>query len=417
VRTTSKGAKSFVFEGKLNRKTIRITLGDVLVWGIEEARDPVTNKVLIPGARQEARRLQSLLDQGIDPRELELEKKEKKAADKAAKAEAERIAKDRQRYTLKALLETYIKHLEAQGKGKSAAAAASAFKCHVLEPHPEISNTPASEVSALQLAAIVRQVFEQGKERTAGVLRSYLSAAYNAAKKAPFRTEIPSALIPFDIEHNPVEPVGSIPVKAGHRHLSADELKKYLDALGDDLNDLALKLALYAGGQRMAQLLRAKVTDYDPETKILRLLDGKGSRKKPRMHELPLGLVAAGIAGRLLQDAERADSIFLFASRGSAVHHSTPGKRVKEISDAIAGEPFDLRDIRRTVETMLAGLGVSKDDRAQLLSHGLSGVQEKHYDRNTYLKEKRAALLKWERHLKNIITAKTASKVVNLRGA
>jgi len=417
VRTTSKGAKSFVFEGKLDRKTIRITLGDVLVWGIEEARDPVTNKVLIPGARQEARRLQSLLDQGIDPRELELEKKEKKAAEKFAKAEAEQKAKDRQRYTLKALLETYVNHLEAQGKKKSAAAAASAFKCHVVEPHPELSNSPANEISARQIADIVRQVSEQGKKRTAGILRSYMAAAYTAAKKAPFHGELPSSLITFNIENNPVEPVGNIPVKARHRHLSADELKAYLAAMGDDLNDLALKLAIYAGGQRMAQLLRAKVTDYDPETKVLRLLDGKGSRKEPRLHELPLGPVAAGIADKLLQYASKEKSVFLFASRGSVVHGSTPGKRVKEVSDKIDGEPFDLRDIRRTAETMMAGLGISKDNRAQLLSHGLSGVQEKHYDRNTYLKEKRAALLKWERHLKNIITGKTASKVVNLRGA
>lgn len=63
------------------------------------------------------------------------------------------------------------------------------------------------------------------------------------------------------------------------------------------------------------------------------------------------------------------------------------------------GESFDLRDIRRTVETMLAGLGINRDTRAQLLSHGLSGVQNAHYDRHTYLDEKHAALVTWEKHL------------------
>ena len=33
-------------------------------------------------------------------------------------------------------------------------------------------------------------------------------------------------------------------------------------ALGDDLSDMALKLTLYTGGQRMAQLLRTKVSDF-----------------------------------------------------------------------------------------------------------------------------------------------------------
>ena|SRR5579859_1210952 len=57
---------------------------------------------------------------------------------------------------------------------------------------------------------------------------------------------------------------------------------------------------------------------------------------------------------------------------------------VKEISDAMVKEgearaPFQLRDIRRTCETMLAGLKVSKDVRSHLLSHGLGGVQDQHY--------------------------------------
>jgi integrase len=42
---------------------------------------------------------------------------------------------------------------------------------------------------------------------------------------------------------------------------------------------------------------------------------------------------------------------------------------------------FSARDLRRTCETHLAELRISKDIRAQLLSHGISGVQAKHYDR------------------------------------
>lgn len=38
VRVTNTGSKSFVFESKLNRETIRRTIGDVRVWSIEQAR-------------------------------------------------------------------------------------------------------------------------------------------------------------------------------------------------------------------------------------------------------------------------------------------------------------------------------------------------------------------------------------------
>jgi len=62
-------------------------------------------------------------------------------------------------------------------------------------------------------------------------------------------------------------------------------------------------------------------------------------------------------------------------------------------------EPFLLQDIRRTIETTLASLGVSQDLRAQIQSHGLGGIQQKHYNRHDYSNEKRDALEKWARWL------------------
>jgi integrase len=71
VRVTAAGAKSFVYEAKLNRQTIRRTIGDVKLWSIEQART-------------EARRLAVVLDSGQDPREIERQQ----LADKAAQAAA-----------------------------------------------------------------------------------------------------------------------------------------------------------------------------------------------------------------------------------------------------------------------------------------------------------------------------------------
>ena len=92
----------------------------------------------------------------------------------------------------------------------------------------------------------------------------------------------------------------------------------------------------------------------------------------------------------------------------------TPGKRVAAICTSMGVEHFDLRDIRRTCETMLGGMGISKDTRAHLLSHGLSGVQHIHYDRYEYFEEKRVALLAWDKRLTEIATKKRTSKVVGL---
>ena len=69
-----KGLKAFVYETKLNRQTIRRTIGDVRVWDIE-------------AARTEARRLAVVVRRdGDDPRELERQQEANKAAAIAAAA-------------------------------------------------------------------------------------------------------------------------------------------------------------------------------------------------------------------------------------------------------------------------------------------------------------------------------------------
>ena len=399
VRVTSSGVKAFVFEGKLDRTTIRWTIGKTADWTIEDAR-------------KEARRLQTLLDRGIDPRELEEAKKAEKAAKKAA-------TEANQKYTLRALLEAYTDHLEVRGKVKSAKAARSAVKVHILETDPTLADKTATSITSIEIAALIRQAWEKGKERTAGILRSTIHAAYNCGRRAPFDTELPSLFIKFNIVNNPVDVIPTIAVKAGNRTLSKDELKNYMAALGADTVNMALKLALFSGGQRMAQLLRAEVGDWNADAKTLRLFDPKGKRKQPREHLLPLGPVATSLVTELVKQATAKDTALLFPSRNNKtpIHDSMPGPRVSEIASVMGGEPFDLRDIRRTVETMLAGLGVSSDIRAQLLSHGISGVQAQHYDRHDYLKEKHAALIRWERHLARIVSGEEEAKVIQLSTA
>lgn len=98
VRVTAAGAKAFVFETKLSRKTIRQTIGETSVWNLDEAR-------------AEARRLQTLVDAGRDPRQV---KAEITAADEAAgeaatvAKEAEQREKQRQQVTLGEAWWSYI---------------------------------------------------------------------------------------------------------------------------------------------------------------------------------------------------------------------------------------------------------------------------------------------------------------------
>jgi integrase len=74
LRVTAAGVKSYVFETRLNGKTMRVTIGDVRTWSVGKVQE-------------EATRLKTLTDQGIDPRE---QKAERRAKAEATKAEDER---------------------------------------------------------------------------------------------------------------------------------------------------------------------------------------------------------------------------------------------------------------------------------------------------------------------------------------
>jgi integrase len=94
IRATANGAKSYVFQGKLNAASIRVTIGDVKSWDIE------TGDHDRPGAREQARKLQTLIDQGIDPRQAK--------AEQLAGVEAKRVEADRQDLTVAELWKIYV---------------------------------------------------------------------------------------------------------------------------------------------------------------------------------------------------------------------------------------------------------------------------------------------------------------------
>ncbi|WP_233881040.1 tyrosine-type recombinase/integrase [Paraburkholderia flagellata] len=94
LRATAKGAKrskSFIFQARLGEREMRITIGSPADWGITDARE-------------EARRLQRLIDAGRDPRE---EKKAATEADRAA-AVARRTTEKRNSATVAEVWRSYL---------------------------------------------------------------------------------------------------------------------------------------------------------------------------------------------------------------------------------------------------------------------------------------------------------------------
>ncbi len=320
-------------------------------------------------------------------------------------------------YTLARLMAVYVAYLQRCGRSRSAGDVVSLSKN--LAP---ISSKPAAAVSTRDLAIIQRRLFDAGKGRTANKLRSYVHAAYNLVLRAESDATSPAEALNFvtvgGVELNPATPLAVVKGFncARDRVLTDAELCLLLKrAKNAGIVGLAVRAAVLLGGQRMSQLLRASIKDVQDD--FLVLLDPKGKRDTPRKHPIPL----EGVAGTLIDEARGRAAAFkttlLFSSAGkTALCVDTVSKYItmqsKEfIQSGVSVTPFTMADLRRTVETRLAGMGVPREVRGYLQSHGLSGVQVRHYERHDYEAEKRKALKLLHQWIESLDVQKNKSRI------
>lgn len=364
-------------------------------------------------ARDRAAELAALIRSGVTDLHRHLER-EQRATERAAHEAEEAARREQQaaeRGTLAALCRAYIDYLRRQGK-QAAKDAESIFALHVTGADPRLAGRKAADITAAEFSGLIGHVIEAGKGRTAAKLRAYLRAAYSLAVRSHTDPEAPLAMRTFGVTANPLADIAALARfnRARDRVLNAPELAAYLqrlEALPDGVIRDALLSALYLGGQRPAQLLRMRAADADLHGGTVTLHDPKGARHEPRRHVLPLNAEAAAIVARRIEGlagAERA-----FQTRPETISAAVADLSRDMLAAGEAREPFQLRDVRRTCETMLAALGVSSDVRAQLQSHGLGGVQNRHYDRHDYMPEKQRALELWARHVQRLKNGEAAT--------
>lgn len=302
--------------------------------------------------------------------------------------------------TLGALLNAYVDYLRDAGK-VSHKDVASFFRIHVMEPFPALVAMPANTLTKRDFTAVFDRMQAAGYGRALGKVRSALHAAYNVALKSEKAGRV--AFRVFCVEVNPIGGIDtykelSIP---GERVLTIKELRTYLrgiDALNNPVMRLAMLLQIYLGGQRPAQLFRVTPADVDLDRGTITQHDGKGKRQHPRAHVLPLTVKTRQWIEQLL--ALNADAPGIFSTDGkSTIWPET----ASGVAHAIGGGAYRLGDVRRTVETEMGRLKISKELKAQLLSHNLGDIQNRHYDKYAYLDEKREALQKWENYLDTIM--------------
>lgn len=114
--------------------------------------------------------------------------------------------------------------------------------------------------------------------------------------------------------------------------------------------------------------------------------------KKDRPHAVPLTPTAAATVASLPRYRENG---YVFSTTGGASASSNFAK-VKREMDLLSGvKDWTIHDIRRTVRSKLAELGVARDVARKVLNHE-DGKVDRIYNRHEYLAEKREALERWE---------------------
>lgn len=358
---------TFFCQGWLRGRLIKVTIGK-----------PPT--ITADTARKKAREYMGKIAAGIDPR-IEKETRNGSA-------------------TFGAMMLGYAEWMEQQGK-VSAHMVKIEIEKDVQKPFSALWNRPANRITIDDCDRIIGRLEKAGKPRQADKIRSYMKTAFRKAINARRNRAMPDGLKLADVKTNPCNDIEKVSgsSKARDRALSLAEFRAYWIRAKEEPEPRRSLMMLHVltGGQRLDQLNRATIHDIDRDNMTLTLLDYKGRRTQPRRHAIPLLPEALKCIERITGAGE-----YVFSCDGgkSSICNSYMRDAVARVRDdmeaakELEGARFTPGSIRATIETRLAAkpYRVSSDVLGQLLSHGLGGVQARHYQHHDFQEEKLEAL-------------------------
>lgn len=401
VRVTNTGAKSFVFEAKLNRKTIRRTIGDVKSWSIEQAR-------------AEARKLAVMLDSGTDPRELERQRQVERDAEEQRQQDAARAAAA-QALTVGEVWCLYIEerrphwgeahyrsHLEKASPGGQPSKRRGMTN-KLTKPGPLAHLMPLA-LKALDAPTIERWAAIEGKDRpsSARLALRQLSVFLNWCTEQPRYANI----LPVN---NPTkskkarEALGK-PIRK-EDVLTREQLPAWFEAIKQLPNQTvsAYLQTLLLTGARPGEVLELRWEDINSQWRGLTIRDKvEGERViplTPYVHSLIAALPRRNgwvfSSARTLQldsqntrrRAQKAAKRGTEAPEGDLLETSASGHITKPNTPhtqacAVAGiEGLTLHGLRRSFASLTEWLEIPAGVVAQIQGHKPSATAEKHYKR------------------------------------
>ena len=364
LRVTDTGHKSFVYVARFpgSEHPTRRALGTYPTMTLSEAR-------------KKARQWDALLDQGIDPRD----DKRRRDDEAAAAKKAIEMAKEN---TFAAVSVQYLRQVKKRRQ------IVEQQRIIDKELIPTWGARPVDTITPREVKLLVTAIVDRGKpamaRNTLTVIKSFFAWAADFHEFAdPAAAIKPDRLIG---EKRPRTRVLTDAELAAVWHATAK--------LGYPFGPLYRLLLLT--GCRLREIAEARRSEIDGN--ILTVPQERFKSDIP--HLVPL----SGAAMTILADLPRwnaGDFIFSTDGRRPVTGFYLAKTRLDKLVAEELGEipaPFVVHDLRRTVRTGLARLGVNDTVAEQVIGHGRKGI-ERVYDQHRYEPQMRSALELWANHL------------------
>lgn len=361
LRVTRGGARAFVFQAQLNQKTVRTTIGTLATW-------------TIPDARNEARRLQGMIDQGKDPRV----EKAKRAAEEARQRDAAKVERRRREVSGLDAWTVYTaeraSHWSDRTLHDNRAAAAPGG-----EPHKRLKgrrtqpgllhallSRPLSEIDAL---AVEQWIDRETKSRGASVALAFrmLRAFINWCAEHPDYRHIVcvDACKPRRVRERVPK------LKAKNDALQREQLAAWFEAVRRAPPVASAYLqALLLTGARREELMALEWEDVDFRWRSMILRDKvEGERT----------IALTPYIAQLLSFLPKRNRWVFSSTLSKSGRLQDPGQTLRRAVDAAGLPHLTMHGLRRSFGTLSEWVEVPAGIAAQIQGHKPSATAEKHY--------------------------------------
>ncbi|MCH7498633.1 MAG: tyrosine-type recombinase/integrase [Nitrospinae bacterium] len=374
LRVSPAGKKSWIYIYRFNGKARRMTLG-------------AYPKMSLADAHEEHAKAKKDLSKGTDPGEKEQTKKRA----------------DRNAVTVQDLVDEFVEHHSKREKRSWA----EDKRCLYLDVVPYIGTMAAKDVRRRDLIKIIDRIINRGSPGQAIRTKKVIAKMFAVGMERDVIQASPAIGLPKMDKQKP---------KPRKRYLTDPEIKEFWTKLPDSgispAFQLVLKL-LITTGQRRGEVAGAPWSEFNLGEKIW-VIPGERT-KNSFSHRVPLSELTIRLLGEV--KTLNPDSKYLFPSDRTDTHIDpravTRAVRLAQGHWEIEDD-FRPHDLRRTVVSGMAALGIPQLTISKVLNHREGGIT-KDYNQYQYDAEKKHALQTWERKLESILSGKKA-KVVSIRG-